>query len=515
MPNEISLAGSLRSRLLEQAVQIWRRKGLVLAVAWTVCVVGWAVAMVMPQRYKSDARAYVDLNGILAPVLKGLLIDTNGQPSASLEKAMLNRPNLYAAALRAHLISPTAGSTARQELLTNLQSAIKLTPQGKSIFSLSYTASDPVAARDFLNALLNVFAEREIKSANGALGKAQSFLARQIATYEIELRAAEQRRADFKQKYAVYFDDEGVKKPDAMRTAAARAQQDYEEAVARTKALAGQLSKTSFGLAGRIGANGAVISTSPEAGLAAAQRRLAELKLRYTDKHPDVLLAEQTVSELEAEIASNGKASTEGDLSQATNPVYQQLRLKLADEQAQLPVLKARWDKALSGYNSLVALGATLPVVAAKSQDLDRDYEIIKKNYDELAQRREAANLSEAASAGTTGSQFRVLDPPQIPVYPEFPDRLVLFSFVLVLGVVAGAMASIFWGQFRSTFASPAQLRGLGFPVIGTITNVGSVQAPPILGYDSRRFYAAAIAGLLLLYGGLIVSVTGLTRGVL
>ena len=101
-----------------------------------------------------------------------------------------------------------------------------------------------------------------------------------------------------------------------------------------------------------------------------------------------------------------------------------------------------------------------------------------------------------------------------MPIFPAFPNRLELFSLVFALGIVAGGLAPLAMEQVRPTFGSTARLRELGLPVIGAITHANSA-----LGNKRRvlstSLFAAASAGLFLLYGGFIIVLTGMYKGIL
>jgi polysaccharide chain length determinant protein (PEP-CTERM system associated) len=502
-------------------ISVQKHKWFALAVAWIVCVAGWAGVMFVPQNYESNAQAFVDVNGLLAPLLKGLVVDTSAQKTEYLQRTLLSRPNLEQVVVLANLggVSPT--DLQREKIVDGLTTAIKVTTQGKNLnlFSIAYSNPNPIVAKNVVDALLTVFAEKAANSSRVEMDRARQFLSEQIAGYEVQLRTAEQRRADFRKINAMYFDDSGVKQPEILRSQLKQAHEQYEEAVAKRSALASEIREIpqllNLASTPTVGLSGQIVAASPPVRLALARRRLAELKLIYTDKHPDVVAAQHAVSNLEAEIAVTKKSggSTEGK-AQVSNPVYEQLRLKLADTEASIPVLKERLDKATNDYKDAKALGGNLPEISAKSQDMDRDYDIIKKNYDELVKRRESANLSQAADDRADQTQFRVVSPPEVPIYPAFPDRLVLFTVVLLVGIAAGAAAPIGLSVIKPTFGSAARLRDLGLPVIGAITSVRSANSAAGFGSAAAPLFAAAGAGLVLIYGGLVFSLTGILKGI-
>jgi uncharacterized protein involved in exopolysaccharide biosynthesis len=189
-------AESLKTLFLEQVITVWNRKWLALLVAWTVCIVGWAGVMFIPQRYESNARAFVDVDGLLTPLLKGLIVNTTPAESESyLRQTLLSRPNLEQVIVLANLGGGALTSLQREELVDALATEIKVTTEGDNLVSISYSNNSPTVARDVVDALLTIFAEKAANSSRTEMDKARAFLTSQIQQYEVQLRASEQRRA--------------------------------------------------------------------------------------------------------------------------------------------------------------------------------------------------------------------------------------------------------------------------------------------------------------------------------
>ncbi|HTW31666.1 MAG TPA: XrtA system polysaccharide chain length determinant [Candidatus Sulfotelmatobacter sp.] len=510
---------NVRRLILEQLVTIWKGRWLGLTIAWIICVAGWAGVMLVPQRYESDARAYVDVNGLLAPLLKGLVVDTSPAETESyLRQTLLSRPNLDQVIVMANLGDPSTTYIQHEEMIAKLASDIKVTTEGNNLITISYVNRDPHAAKNVVDALLTIFAEKAADNSRSEMDKARSFLNSQIAQYEGELRSAEQRRAAFRKKFAAYFTDTGVARPDVLQQEVAQFREQYEDALATRNAIASQMAQVpqllSVTAPPAVSNSGQIVVASPETRLAQAKRNLADLELLYTDKHPDVVAAKRSVAELQADVAAEQKSGgTNEGKTQISNPAYEELRLKLVDADAVLPALKARLDRASADYDRAKSLSASLPDVEAKSQDVDRDYDVIKTNYDELVKRRESANLSQAADDRADRTQFRIVDPPQVPIFPSFPDRVVLFSLATLLGFAAGVAAPVAWASIHPTFSSQAGLRELGLPVAGAITFVQGAVRGGAMNRAAGAMFAAGATGILIVYTGLLFRATQLSRG--
>ena len=55
---------------------VWRHKWLGVATAWLVCTAGWIGVALVPTKYESSARVYLNADPLLTPLLRGLAADT-------------------------------------------------------------------------------------------------------------------------------------------------------------------------------------------------------------------------------------------------------------------------------------------------------------------------------------------------------------------------------------------------------------------------------------------------------
>src|SRR6266700_3026797 len=273
---------NLRVIFLESGVTLWRHKWIALAGCWLVCLLGWGAVMKMPRHYESDARAFVDVNGLLAPLLRGLVVDTNtAQNSDYLRQTLLSRPNLEQVL---HLAMLDIGKTQAEKdaLIATRANQVQVKAgtgvQGKNLFTISYVNSDPVVAKNVVESLLTIFGEKAASSSRVEMEKAHKFLDDQIAAYEVSLRTAEQRRADFQKKYANYLAEpnSGVSKLQALRQQSVQERLVLNQATAARDNIAAQLKQIPQFLpaapsAPTIGPDGRIVAGSAQARLEQAK----------------------------------------------------------------------------------------------------------------------------------------------------------------------------------------------------------------------------------------------------
>src|ERR1700739_780987 len=65
--HEVSAAESRSS-----PARVWRHKWLGVATAWLVCTAGWIGVALVPTRYESSARVYLNSDPPLTPLVRGV-----------------------------------------------------------------------------------------------------------------------------------------------------------------------------------------------------------------------------------------------------------------------------------------------------------------------------------------------------------------------------------------------------------------------------------------------------------
>ena len=480
----------------------WRQRWLLVAAAWAVCLAGWIGVYTIPDSYESSGRLYVDTDAILTPLLRGLAIDTaTANQLDIMQKTLLSRPNLEKLVAATDLNLSVTDPQQKQQLVLRLGHDIKITADGRNLFTVAYRDRDPRLAQEVVAGILNIFMERATASNRSDMENAQKFLNQQIASYETQLRAAEQRRADFRRKYMDILPLEsngGVSRLDSLRVSVRDLDADLKDAVAKQAALQEQERVTPPTFAAGAGPSGQTES------VAAAEAKFTELRARFTDQHPDVVMTRQLIATLKA--TQNATTAARPDVSSTRgtlgNPLYEQLKLRLVETASTISALQRRLDFARQDLSRMEQLANAAPQVEAQSADLDRDYDVLRKNYEELLARREASNITSAADSGADKVRLRVIDPPQIPSLPAAPNRLLLVSLVLLAGLGAPVGLAIVLSQVDESISDLGRLRDLGYPVLGGISMVRSLRTGPRL-YAQTVGIGASLLVLLLVYGGL------------
>ncbi|MEJ0045801.1 MAG: GNVR domain-containing protein [Rhodospirillales bacterium] len=130
-----------------------------------------------------------------------------------------------------------------------------------------------------------------------------------------------------------------------------------------------------------------------------------------------------------------------------------------------------------------------MPELEAQFTNLNRDYDVVRKNYDELVARREGMRISDAAQKKASNIKLVIIDPPTVPRVPVAPNRVLLSLGVLLAGIGAGVGVIGAMLAFDQSFNTLADLRSLGLPVIGSVSLAmlpPTIWGPPATGRRLR-----------------------------
>ncbi len=495
---------------------VWRRRWIGIGTAWVAALVGVGVVWSLPNRYEATARIYVDTQTVLKPLMAGLAFqpDTD-QQVRMLARTLVSRPNVERL-LKAPGLNVPAKGEEHERAIDKMMDRIKVDSSGGNLYVISFRDPDPARAKLVVVGLVNLFVNTGTDTKQRDSTEAGTFIDEQIKTYEAKLSEAETRLKDFKIRN---FGVSGVSNQDYYaRTSTAadevtRLKIAYAAAAQARDALRRELSSEDPRLpAEAMNPNGlAAAATDLDLRIDAQHKQLDELLRRYTDAHPDVVSARQTIRQLEAQRAAEraaDKASGKSAGAAATSPVFQRIRISLADAEANVASLGSQLGAQQKRLEELRSTASKVPQAEADLAQLNRDYDVIRHNYDLLVSRREAASLGVKMDESDQLADFRVIEPPRVAPKAVFPDRTALAVVAMFASLALGVAVAYALSLVAPTFATSKSLQELSRrPVIGTI---GIYVSRDLLATKSADFKRVCVAMLafFLVQGVWVVLVT-------
>jgi polysaccharide chain length determinant protein (PEP-CTERM system associated) len=509
----------LLDELLQHLRGIWLRRFWGLAAAWVVAVVGVPIALFAPAKFEASARVFFDTDSVLKPLMEGLAVQPNAEQQVKiLTDTLMSRPNVEKLIARAGLDHNPSIQTDRNALIEELTRAVKLTGSTRdNLFSISYRDQDPVQAKRVVETLLSLFVESGLSNKRRDTDKALAFLDEQIKEYEVVLSKAEERLKEFKLQNLDHLSSaqDSVAAMVALDGEIEKARTELRVSEQRRDSLRAQLgSEDPVFLSERVDrAAGTPVPAGSDpiadidARADALRRALDELLRKYTDEHPDVVGTRRILADLEKQrerlVEERKRAGPAAHTAGRREPnlVYQQLKVSVAQAEANVAELRTRLTQLESRYNRIRVAAKLKPEFEKELAQLNREYQVQKANFEKLVQRREQARLTgEMGESG--GMDFRIIDPPRVSSKPVAPDRLLLLVATILLSIGGGVAASLAANQAFPTLSTVRHLHVFAqVPVLGAVS-LRSTTAVLRQRRRSNYAFAGGVTGLCALFAG-------------
>ena len=479
---------------------IWQRRWIALAIAWALCLAGWLVVSQIPNQYESRARVLVQLRQILPS--DGPSSQQDQQKDIDrIRQTLTSAVNLEKVVRGTELANTVATDKDVAARVAGLQQKIKVVAQQDNLFEITATASNGKLARAIVQKLIDIFVEDNLTQGRAEASQSLTFLDQQLAERQKALQVAEAKQAEFQARYLGSLPGTGSL-TERLATARAQLAQVNSELAAAQSGLAavnGQMAGTTATSPG----SGGAVAGPARARVSAIQGQLAEARARgWTDNHPDVAALKSQLSQ--AQVAARGEKPVAAAGGAGANPLYLGLKTMQAERSAQVAALANRKAQIEADINAFDQKIASDPAAAQEQAEIDRNYQVLKTEYDKLLTDREQVKLRSQAASQADAVKFDVVDPPVTPTAPSAPNRMLLLTGVLIVGLGGGVAAAFGLSQLAGTFSTSKRLeKASGMSVIGSVGEVVTA-AQTALRKKRLQMFAAATGGLVFAWVALL-----------
>jgi polysaccharide chain length determinant protein (PEP-CTERM system associated) len=505
----------------------WRFRRYALVTAWIVSMLGWLVVLALPDTFEARARVNVDTRTALQNVLEGQVIRQDFESQLNLiRQGLLGRANLERVAEQVGINLTAMTPAERDRTLSSLSERIEIALEPPAIrdpripntfYRITIRDDSREMALKVVDVLLNSFVEGTMRSDRTGTATAERFLREQLAEYGKRLANAESELAEFKKKN-VGLVPGGQGDYFQRLTGHIQVAEDLEAQLIVATSRRDELQRQLRGEApfvpraesGSSSENGGGAQDTASR-IQETQTRLDDLLLRFTEKHPDVIAARETLEQLQERQKSEIEAMRRGDAGVAavaraqTNPVRQNIQLQLNQVEVEIAALRTQIAERRRHEADLRRLVDTVPEVEAEYARLTRDYEVTRTQYNALLEKLEKARISgDAEQTGTV--KFNIVDPPSASFKPIFPNRPLFLIGVLFFALAAGAGVAYLMHMLRPVFSNSASLADVtGLPVLGTVTRGWLDRDRASLRAELKRYIAAS--GCLVILFGVVMTI--------
>jgi polysaccharide chain length determinant protein (PEP-CTERM system associated) len=433
-----------------------RRKWWFIVPVAVSIVVGVALVWTLPRSYDSYATVGVSAPRVIAANLGGGSAQAERTDRLrAIQQQLLSRPVLERTAQLEGLAKNGSVDAAISRIRSRVRvaasssitpgsSANSLSAEARAqldAYQLSYSDGSAEDAQRILNRIANVFVEETMKSREVRAQDTSAFIAMQVAASEERLNSLEERLRQAKEAYMGRLPEQTnsnlamVESLNRQIEAAAtqmRGEQDRLSSIERQIEALEQGSDI-----------GVVTSNTPmmsvQARVIQLRAELAEARMSFTDKHPEIVRLNDELQIAERLAVSERERPAEDRRSVLSiNPQYRQLVRDRDSARFRIGELQRLQTNATNGIRQYRQRVDSAPRVEQELQSLTREYDLERANYTDLQQKRQAAALNEQLQRGQGVEQFAVLVPASYPNTPTSPKPMRLMLMALAAGLVIG-----------------------------------------------------------------------------
>jgi polysaccharide chain length determinant protein (PEP-CTERM system associated) len=495
-----------RTLTFDSMLGVARRRYWLLVVPFFLGVLGGLLySRSQPSLYRSDAVVQVVPQGIPESYVQSTVTARVEDRLSSLAQQVLSRTQLEAVILAFDLYPEQRRSRPMEDVFELMTARIEVAPiagtrrsAGQSAvdaFRISFDYDDPRVARDVVGRLAGFFIDRNAKERGSQADQASAFLEAQLTDARARLEAQEQKLEEFRERHWGRLPTQAQTNMQAIQNTQLTLQA-MVESLARdrdrklmlerlyTDAAADPPASTQAampaGLAGTDASPRLSADATPLQRLEVAQRLLPQLELRLSPKHPDVVRTKRLIEDLERQVAAaDGQPPPAAGAAaeRLVTPEEVRRRDRLREMQAEIESLdrqiafkeaeEVRGRQQVGEYQARLE---AVPGIESKWVSLTRDYDTLQATYRELLSKSENSKMAASLEQRQIGEQFRILDPPRVPLKPQSPNRVRINVLGTLAGLGLGLLLLALMEYRDSTMRSEADVLGaIKLPVLALV----------------------------------------------
>ena len=434
------------------AKRVFRRYWWILPISSVLLSsLGYVATKVLPKRYTSQTMVLVDQPQVSTKLIDPVVTDDLNRRLATMQEQILSRTRLEPIIEHFNLYSADRGRVHMDDLIERLRGAIAIKPvesmqgtggRGLPGFYILATFDNPQLAKDVCTEITSMFLEQSARQTETQATQTKVFLDEQVAEAKKALDAQDEKLAIFKQQHAGALPEQASStlgmltnlnsQLEANTQSLSRAQQEktFNESLLAQEEANWKARQT-----------GAQNLETADQQLGALQDQLTALLAKYTPDHPDVIKLEGQIAELKKRMAEPPKTPTVTASTPSVHepPQIQQLRAKIRQNDQNIADLTRQQAQIQGQTRQLQGQLQAMPMVEQQSKEMMRNYQTASAFYEEMLKKSQTSGVQKDLVAGQNSEQFRVYDPPSLPMKPSFPRKMYFvgggFGGGLALGV--------------------------------------------------------------------------------
>jgi polysaccharide chain length determinant protein (PEP-CTERM system associated) len=465
-----------------------RRFWLVLICAVVGLAAGVGIGHVLPPQFISMTKVLVEQQKVSEDYVKPVVKEDLEGRLASMREQILSRSRIQPIIERFNLFPSSKYTMDDRVELTQKAIGIQPMPSGQSHgmpgFSITFKAQDAHTAQLVCGEITSLFVSDNLKAREQSANGTTDFLRQQLADSKRNLDEQDAKLAAFQQKNIGRLPDQSASNANTLQSLTTQldaATQSLNRAQQNVTFLETMVSQQTRDQQRPESPAGSSVDER-HAQLKALLAQKQELQNLYTPDHPDVVAISRKIADLQVEIARAPAQSSPGAVAETTpdTPQLQQLKAQNRAAQQSMGVAKqeqARIEQQIRTYESRIE---SSPMVEEEYKQVTRDHETALQFYNALLTKMNESSMATALERRQQGEQFSVMDAPNLPDAPTFPNRRMFSVGGLVAGLALGLLIAGLL-EFRDTALRNERdvWAFTKLPTLAMISHIDDLPRPP------------------------------------
>ncbi len=462
------------------------KRRLWLVVLCTLGVLGIALALSywIPPEYLSQTLVLIEQQKVPTDYVTPVLTEDLGERLASLREQILSRSRLEPIIQRFNLFA--GGGASMDDRVAKTQKAIDVKPVtagARAGFYIIFRASDARTAQQVCSEITSLFVSENLTAREESAEGTTEFLKQQLADAKKNLDDQDAKLADFERKYLGRLPDQEQSNQSTLQ--ALTTQLDAAtQSLDRLQENEGFIQSNIAAQARDQRESGTTNVSSPDSRrqeLRSLMEQKQTLESQYTPDYPDVQAVNRKIKELQAEIASasSSPATAKGSpaASAYESPQLLQERAQLRAVQLAITNAKQEQERIKNQIQLYEGRIESSPLVEQEYKKVTRDHDIAQEFYNSLLKKMDESSMATALEHRQEGEQFRVMDPPNLPDAPYFPNRMKFSGAGLAGGLILGLLLAALLEYRDSTLRT--ELDVWAFTKLPTLAVLSHIEGLP------------------------------------
>ena len=482
---------------LDEYLEILRRRMWYIIIPFVIVMAGASIyTIIAPREYKASTLVLVTPQSVPENLVQATVTSKVAERLQSIEQEVTSRTRLETIITEFRLYEKKYKNLSKEEMVELMRKNIKVELPTKKdekggFFSISFINDNPNIAAAVTNRLSSLFIEENLKIREQQASGTTEFLTNELAAAKAKLDQMETSVTNYKRRFMGGLPeqrDTNLKILEQMQMQNQRISESLRAAQDRKLFIQKQLSDmempASLPAAAGSGkdspySNKSYLTQKDASSVLAADaggtydtkkdkltRELEDLRIKYTDNHPDVIAVKKKLDKLE-----KNKDTYDNDIK--SDPRYKELKNQLMTTSLEIKRLQNENASISAQVNKYLGRIEQTPAREQDMAALLREYDSTKAEYETLLKKSQGAQQAENLEKRQKGEQFKVIDPAKIPEKPFTPDVPKILLIGLFAGLAGGFAMAFIREQLDRSFHDAADVElSLGIKVLATIPKI-------------------------------------------